>query len=1020
MGSNTKIGDFVGDDGKTYVTGTSKTSTLTGSGIYASHRWGEAFGLNIPLEAGKYDVVMHFMENWPPNCGKGKRVFDFTVGDKPTVKGYDAFAEAGGCDKPVTEKFTGVTVSKSLVVSFKAVEMNAFVAGISIVPAGTTAPSPEGGGGSTPSTPATPTTPTGETPPPPTGAPPPPVDTGDTGAHAVPPIYESSIVDINKDGKHTVQMDGTGSHTHTIVDGEFATLKSLVWKNLDTEKVLCSGPDAFVCTVTFELGSHMIELCVTDTTSSKNCAETTVTIVESVTNGVYCYYYNLAGETGTAVPLKMGLEADAGASPKPLFGAASTAPKFSSATAFPSFPFKSGTWGQRCVFFFDAPKVDTYEFTIKHIGGVKLFVGEEQILSAPASTSAKTTTGKVEIPEGLQQVDVVYLKTGSNAQMELGFNATEVLFKYDTATLLPIITSISPKGSGLGGAFVKVNGLNIDGETQVLFGGKKGLSPLYAPSKSVSLTSPKVTSAGNVDVILSNQAGTSNAVTYTYSGGGSDDPADDPLAFTSTQVPSFTPGTPTNIAMGPDFKYYMTTTKGEVIVVDLDHINNYAVKSTCTSAPFTDSKWINSNTKGPAQRWALGITFNPKDTGVKAYISTSSLFWSSYLKQDFNWANGNVEVVVPGGGCMQRQSFLITGLPVSNHDHSVNSMVFDQGGDLHLQVGGFTNQGIPGVKLGNFDENPLSGASLVAATSKGGSFNGKITYSGTKPETAKKTGGDVSLYATGLRNSYGITLHSNGKFYATDNGPNNSFGERSVTCTTKLPDKGQQDKIVQLKKGKYYGHPNRNRGQCTFIDINGKTPDGGNPPGSLNFDSKLAAVQSSTNGIMEYTANTFQGKLRGDLFASKFASQSGNGVVWRMQLDSGGGLADGPDNFFNLPSGLAVVQGHRGELIFPRVQQNKVIVAVPKYATPTDLRFLAVTPFRGGKGGGKVVLITGHNFVPGETSATIGNKPCTKVSAVTATSFKCTTPAGTGLVDVSVTVSGATVTAPSAFWYMNI
>lgn len=1025
LGSATADGEFIGDDGTTYVVGETKTSG-GGGDIYATHRWGSAFDLNIPLASGDYDVTLYFQETYSPNCVTGARVFDILVGDKP-LAGLDVFSKAG-CNEPHTETFSEVTVTDALVVKFTQQTQNPFVSGIKVVPAGT-GPSPgpsSDGSGESP-------TPLPTVVQPSSGPVPSPINAGDDNAHAVPPVYTDPFIDSDKNGLQIVNMDGSNSHTHFIDTdtNEFGTLVEYKWTNKDTGDVICEGPEDIICQYEFALGSTMIELCVTDSAGFTNCAETTVSVVESVAPGVYCYYYDFDGATGTSVPLEMGLESAAGASPKPLFGASGTDISFPNINSFPDFGFKTNTWAQRCVFFFDAPETETYKFTVNHIGGVALFVGEEPVINVPASSAATTSEGSIEIPEGLQQMDLIYYKNSAAAQMELSYNATAVTFKYDKANVLPIISTISPTQSNPQGTLVKVTGLNIDDTTDVLFGAAAGTGPNFKVPTEVALSAPAVpadTDTLEVDVVLSNLAGTSNAVKFTYSGG---DP--DPVKFTQTSFKTtgggnFQPDQVAAIAIGPDFKYYMATAKGKVIVATVDHENNYAVTDSCESATLSDPAWTNYKNGNPASRVILGIAFNPVDTGVKAYIATSSLFWGpnyqDYLNDDYAWANGNIETIVPGGGCVVRDEIVISGLPVSNHDHSVNALVFDNNGQLHFQVGGFTNQGIPGFKLGgldnnakwgNLDESPLSAASVVANVLSS-SFDGKMTYSSTKPEDAAISSGDVKTYATGLRNSYGLTLHSNGKFYATDNGPNGGFGDRSTDCNAQANSKGHGDKIIQLNEGKYYGSASRPRNECQFVDDNGNTVNGAAPP--ANYELPLAKVQASTNGIMEYTANTFSGQLRGDLFAGKYAA-SGSGLVWRVVLNGDGSLNDGPDKFFNFAGGLSIVQGLRGEIITPQVKKKNVNVLSPDFPTPTSVNVIAVTPFRGAKGGGKKVLITGHNFGSSPT-ASFGGNACTAISDVTATSFTCTTPAGTGLVDVAVTAGGVTATAPDSFWYMNI
>jgi glucose/arabinose dehydrogenase len=109
---------------------------------------------------------------------------------------------------------------------------------------------------------------------------------------------------------------------------------------------------------------------------------------------------------------------------------------------------------------------------------------------------------------------------------------------------------------------------------------------------------------------------------------------------------------------------------------------------------------------------------------------------------------------------------IITGLPVSDHDHAVNGLEFTDDGNLMIQVGGNTNAGVPGPisSREDLDEGYFSAATLIAYLSRD-NFDGFITYD---DSTGKPiTGLDVELFATGERNSCDICLHSNGNLYAT-------------------------------------------------------------------------------------------------------------------------------------------------------------------------------------------------------------------------------------------------------------
>jgi len=112
------------------------------------------------------------------------------------------------------------------------------------------------------------------------------------------------------------------------------------------------------------------------------------------------------------------------------------------------------------------------------------------------------------------------------------------------------------------------------------------------------------------------------------------------------------------------------------------------------------------------------------------------------------------------------------GLPVSDHDHGLNAIEFGDNGELYIQIGGNTNGGIPGQLTGKQiqKENYYSAATLVAYLADP-QFDGTITYDA--PDNGSPNGGNgVEVFASGLRNPVGLVLHSNGKLYGTDNGPN--------------------------------------------------------------------------------------------------------------------------------------------------------------------------------------------------------------------------------------------------------
>ena len=140
---------------------------------------------------------------------------------------------------------------------------------------------------------------------------------------------------------------------------------------------------------------------------------------------------------------------------------------------------------------------------------------------------------------------------------------------------------------------------------------------------------------------------------------------------------------------------------------------------------------------------------------------------------------------------------LITNLPVSNHDHAVNGMQFDNNGDLLICVGGNTNAGVPHKFIGDLPESPLSAAILKAEISRP-DFDGELSYveTGTGLPNDDQVFGDivdlvpgthVSVHASGLRNSYELVYTTRGRLYATDNGPSANTLAREWSSTAVCP-----------------------------------------------------------------------------------------------------------------------------------------------------------------------------------------------------------------------------------------
>lgn len=365
-------------------------------------------------------------------------------------------------------------------------------------------------------------------------------------------------------------------------------------------------------------------------------------------------------------------------------------------------------------------------------------------------------------------------------------------------------------------------------------------------------------------------------------------------------------------------------------------------------------------------------------------------------------------------------------------------------------MGGFTNLGLPGRRFGQRWEVPLSGSVILAKTSKGAVFNGNIKYSNmTHPEDGVMTSGDVKVVASGLRNAFFLSLHSSGRLYAMDNGPNNGYGNIAANCAEKDIDiiypkdppgnwpgtvkvdgppwarfsTKRPDKLVHIKLDKiarYYGHPNFNRGECAWIDpFTGRDALDRAPP--ENYEAPLGMFESSVNAVIEYHAgNIFDGALKGQLILSTFKNRK----TYAIRAISSGSEAKA--DVIAIHGGLSMAMNARGDLIVPRIKANNILVLrpkVPRLEGRETMSITAVTPFRHGRGGRTMATIGGYNFGGETVVVKIGGRRC-RVRMQSDRVIRCRVPAavmGGSVVDVTVRKRGGEIARlERGVWYMQV
>lgn len=377
---------------------------------------------------------------------------------------------------------------------------------------------------------------------------------------------------------------------------------------------------------------------------------------------------------------------------------------------------------------------------------------------------------------------------------------------------------------------------------------------------------------------------------------------------------------PTSVVQGPDGKLYVATLFGEVHVLTLDANGNVTNDQTVTSL---------------GSRLALGIAIDPASTpsNVIVWVAHSSPAVLAGI------ANTGTVTRLSGAG-LTTKADVITGLPRSISNHSVNSLHFGADGKLYIAVGGNTGAGAPNTantEFGPLAEQPLSAALVVAdvnkvasATFDGTCDNGSDIYS---PNPC-----DVTVWASGLRNTYDFAFHSNGHMYGTDNGlgvvgsyppsptaPCFGFGDTTSWTTGGNNPGGQPDELNLIEQGKYYGHPNPTRNECVFGDGTWQKVNA-----APNYTAPVTSLgmNRSANGIIEYTGDAFCGALKGNLLIANYStgkditrvvlSADGRSVTSRTSLT--GGFLD------PLPIGLT----SQGWVVVGEFGGDKITVLKPR------------------------------------------------------------------------------------------
>lgn len=777
--------------------------------------------------------------------------------------------------------------------------------------------------------------------------------------HPVPDSRPTFVIDYDKDGTETVDLLGAESHTHE--PGH--SLVGFDWK-IDGVPTSTAIDFSHV----FSVGSSTVSLTVADNNGPANTATDTRLIevypVDAVPGSLVEYY---DGSVTSEIVLLDNLPA---------------APDYISRLQGLSLEPNGMTIGAspltdhamvRFIGMFEITTARTLEFVA--IGGAGHRVYVDNVLQS----------GPVALAAGSHDIDVRFAVTSLAdlpvrvEVMEGGSRAMDIesSIAHDEESIAPVIHAMPSIGSDLGGNRIEIMGFGFfpESQTVVHWGATDFTSVQFDEwgGESIILTTPP--GSGTISVTVETPQGISEAFPYSYSPTG---PI--PVRFTLLTDREVIVPTATSAAWGPDGRLYVSTLDGEIYALTynddwiMSNMDQYAGVSNLTN------------------RDTLAIAFNPFDaydpqdpTSIKLYISHGEQFQNGGgAFTGPSYFTGQVSTLT--GPDFDNVQPLITQLPVSNHDHSVNGLLFDDNGDLLLCVGGNTNAGVQKPLLGDIPESPLSGAIIRARLSKPG-FNGMLLYRDSATgvfvddqvfgeQVDVDAGIDLEVYAAGFRNSVDLLLHTNGFVFATDNGPNPGYGVGSTGLVTDDGDEAIyfQDELNLIECGVYYGGANRSRGRYDARQSIFRSRPTPSIPGE--YRRAILDLDSSTNGLTEYRGTAFNSGMRGDVIAMKW----GFGL-YRVELTADGRrvqsstLYDNQNNSAFLPNrGLDVVYGPGGALIAADYIGNRVRVQVPDDVAAIGPTPYDISPWRVPAVGGQRFVIGGVHFGTnaGQVSVTVG------------------------------------------------
>jgi len=399
-----------------------------------------------------------------------------------------------------------------------------------------------------------------------------------------------------------------------------------------------------------------------------------------------------------------------------------------------------------------------------------------------------------------------------------------------------------------------------------------------------------------------------DAFTSTFSTAAGTVYSDYPAAADKIEQPASAGHWCTGLAFGPDGRLYSSTIAGQVVRFDV-------AADGSLSAPLVITSVMAAN-QGP--RLMTGLTFDPASTADRpiVYVAHGTFPYDRLPEGDnvrsrAGTPHGMGKKETPEwGGKISRLSGpnletyedIVVGLPRARHDHTTGQIAFGPDGAMYFAQASNTAMGAFDEEWGSRGEQLLTACIMRLDLALATALPLNVQTAGTAaPYDPFAPGAPLTIVATGTRNCYDLLFHSRGALYATLNGsarggntPGTPADGRSdvrrfdrvagpyagpaVPGLQKVST--QNDYLLRIEAGGYYGHPNPTRAEfvmgggnptsapdvCEVVEY----PVGTAPDRNWRYPAFDFGKNLSPCGLAEYTGAAFPA-LRGKVLAVRFS-----------------------------------------------------------------------------------------------------------------------------------------------------